>query len=98
MREQQLKEKRSVRYEGIWRDRDPAEAPQGRRADDRLKAPQAGDTVIRDHVQGESRSAKRPRLDDLIILRADGTPTTTSRSSSTITTWASPTSSAATTT
>jgi glutamyl-tRNA synthetase len=40
----------------------------------RLKAPQQGSTIIHDHVQGEVTVANT-ELDDLIILRADGTPT-----------------------
>jgi glutamyl-tRNA synthetase len=40
----------------------------------RLKAPQSGATTIRDHVQGEVTVANA-ELDDLIILRSDGTPT-----------------------
>ena len=40
----------------------------------RLKAPQQGSTTIRDHVQGDVTVANS-ELDDLIILRADGTPT-----------------------
>src|SRR6185437_3436162 len=74
MRERQRAEGRSIRYEGVWRDRDPAEAPAGVPPVIRLKAPQSGETVIRDHVQGEVRVANS-QLDDLILLRADGTPT-----------------------
>ena len=74
MRERQLAEKRSVRYEGIWRDRDPREAPPGVPPVIRLKAPQSGETVIADRVQGEVRVANA-QLDDMILLRADGTPT-----------------------
>lgn len=74
MREKQRQEGRSIRYEGIWRDRDPAEAPPGVAPSIRLKAPQTGETVIRDHVQGEVTVANT-QLDDLIILRGDGTPT-----------------------
>jgi glutamyl-tRNA synthetase len=74
MREKQRAEGRSIRYEGIWRDRDPGEAPPGIAPVIRLKMPQTGETVIRDHVQGEVRVANA-QLDDLIILRADGTPT-----------------------
>ncbi len=40
----------------------------------RLKAPQQGATKIHDRVQGEVTVANA-ELDDLIILRADGTPT-----------------------
>ncbi len=74
MRERARAEKRSVRYDGTWRDRDPSEAPPGVPPVIRLKAPQQGSTTIRDHVQGEVTVANT-ELDDLIILRADGTPT-----------------------
>ena len=73
-RERARAEGRPVRYEGTWRDRDPSEAPPGVKPAIRLKAPQEGETVINDHVQGEVRVANA-QLDDLIILRADGTPT-----------------------
>jgi glutamyl-tRNA synthetase len=74
MRARARAEKRSVRYDGTWRDRDPAEAPPGVAPAIRLKAPQAGATTIHDRVQGEVTIANA-ELDDLIILRADGTPT-----------------------
>ncbi|MGB9644493.1 MAG: glutamate--tRNA ligase [Stellaceae bacterium] len=74
MRERARAEKRSVRYDGTWRDRDPSEAPAGVAPAVRLKAPQHGATTIHDHVQGEVTVANT-ELDDLIILRADGTPT-----------------------
>src|SRR4051795_1802781 len=74
MREKARAEKRSVRYDGTWRDRDPAEAPPGVAPVIRLKAPQTGATTIRDLVQGEV-TVKNSELDDLILLRADGTPT-----------------------
>jgi glutamyl-tRNA synthetase len=74
MREKARAEGRPVRYDGTWRDRDPAKAPPGIPPVVRLKAPQEGETVIHDHVQGEVTVANA-QLDDLIILRADGTPT-----------------------
>ena len=74
MRAKQKAEGRSMRYDGTWRDRDPSEAPKDVPPVIRLKAPQSGETVIRDHVQGEVTVANA-QLDDLIILRADGTPT-----------------------
>ena len=40
----------------------------------RIKAPREGETVVRDLVQGEVRVANA-ELDDMIILRSDGTPT-----------------------
>ena len=74
MREKARAEGRSVRYDGTWRDRDPREAPPGVKPAIRLKAPQTGETVIHDHVQGTVTVANE-QLDDLIILRSDGTPT-----------------------
>ncbi len=74
MRERAQAEGRPPRYDGRWRDRDPAEALPGVKPVIRLKAPRDGDTVIDDMVQGEVRVANA-EIDDLIILRGDGTPT-----------------------
>jgi glutamyl-tRNA synthetase len=74
MREQAVAEGRSPRYDGRWRDRDPREAPPGVQPAIRLKAPRDGDTVVEDLVQGTVRVANA-ELDDMIILRSDGTPT-----------------------
>src|SRR5216684_692233 len=74
MREKARAEGRPVRYDGTWRDRDPKAAPPGVKPAIRLKAPQTGETVIHDHVQGTVTVANA-QLDDLIILRSDGTPT-----------------------
>src|SRR5580658_7958099 len=74
MRDKARAEKRSVRYDGTWRERDPAEAPPGVPPVIRLKAPQQDETTIHDRVQGEVTVANA-ELDDLIILRADGSPT-----------------------
>jgi glutamyl-tRNA synthetase len=74
MRDKAKAEGRTIRYDGVWRERDPAAAPPGVAPVVRLKAPRDGATVIRDHVQGEVTVANE-QLDDLILLRADGTPT-----------------------
>ena len=74
MRALQKAEGRPQRYEGVWRNRDPSEAPAGIDPVVRLRAPQTGSTVIQDGVQGEVTVANE-QLDDLILLRADGTPT-----------------------
>ena len=74
MREQAAAEGRPPRYDGTWRDRDPAEAPPGAPSTIRIRAPQTGETVVDDLVQGCVRVANA-ELDDMIILRADGTPT-----------------------
>jgi len=67
-------EGRQWHYDGRWRDRDPAGAPPGVEPAIRLKAPHDGETVIDDLVQGSVRVANA-EMDDLIILRSDGTPT-----------------------
>jgi glutamyl-tRNA synthetase len=74
MRERAMAEGRPPRYDGRWRDRDPADAPAGIAPAIRLKAPRDGETMVRDLVQGDVRVANA-ELDDMIILRSDGTPT-----------------------
>ena len=63
-----------MRYDGRWRGRDPKEAPPGVAPVIRLKAPQNGKTIIQDLVQGEV-TVENAQLDDMVLLRADGTPT-----------------------
>ncbi|MCL4767697.1 MAG: glutamate--tRNA ligase [Hyphomicrobiaceae bacterium] len=74
MRRQAEAEGRPPVYGGIWRDRDPAEAPSGVKPAIRLKTPRTGETAIEDRVQGRV-VLQNENLDDLIILRSDGTPT-----------------------
>lgn len=74
MRELARKEGRPMRYDGRWRDRDPSEAPPGVKPVVRLKAPQTGETVVDDQVQGRVTWQNKD-LDDLVLLRSDGTPT-----------------------
>ncbi len=74
MREAAGKQGRSKLYDGRWRNRDPAEAPEGIEPAIRLKAPLDGETVIRDLVQGEV-TVENDQLDDMILLRQDGTST-----------------------
>src|SRR3954470_19578634 len=74
MREQAIAEGRPPRYDGRWRDRDPAEAPKDVPPVIRLKAPRDGETVVHDLIQGDVRVANA-ELDDMIILRSDGSPT-----------------------
>jgi glutamyl-tRNA synthetase len=74
MREKAKAEGRSARYDGTWRDRDPKEAPPGVAPVIRLKAPQEGETVVDDRVQGRVTVANE-QLDDMVLLRSDGTPT-----------------------
>ena len=74
MREAAIVAGRPPRYDGRWRDRDPAEAPAGVDPAIRLRAPREGETVVEDLVQGTVRVANA-ELDDMILLRSDGTPT-----------------------
>jgi len=74
MRETARAEGRPMGYNGHWRDRDPSEAPAGVNPVVRFKSPNAGETVIRDQVQGDVTVANA-QLDDMILLRADGSPT-----------------------
>jgi glutamyl-tRNA synthetase len=74
MREEAKAEGRPPRYDGRWRDRDPDEAPKGIAGAIRVKAPQTGETVVQDQVQGRI-SFPNKDFDDFIILRSDGSPT-----------------------
>jgi len=74
MREKARAEGKPLRYDGRWRDRDPATAPAGAKPVIRLKAPQTGETVVNDEVQGRV-VWQNENLDDLVLLRSDGTPT-----------------------
>jgi len=61
-------------YNGLWRDRDPSEAPPGAKFAIRLKAPLAGETVVEDQVQGRVHW-QNESLDDVVLMHSDGTPT-----------------------
>lgn len=74
MRETARAEGRTVFYDGTWRDRDPSDAPAGVDPVIRFKAPREGKTVIEDLVQGAVVTGNE-QLDDLILLRSDGSPT-----------------------
>jgi glutamyl-tRNA synthetase len=74
MREAQRAAKQPLRYDGRWRDRDPAEAPAGAPFSVRLRAQSEGETAIEDLVQGRV-VVRNAELDDMVLLRSDGTPT-----------------------
>jgi glutamyl-tRNA synthetase len=73
MRKKARAEGRTRLYDGMWRDRDPSDAPAGMKPTIRLRAPLTGETVIEDQVQGRV-VWQNENLDDLVLLRADGTP------------------------
>ncbi len=61
----------NAKFRSPWRDK----APKSEGAYTiRLKAPQTGKTVIKDLIQGEI-TVDNTELDDMIMLRSDGTPT-----------------------
>jgi glutamyl-tRNA synthetase len=74
MRAKARAESKPPRYDGRWRDRPASEAPAGVKPVVRLKAPQLGETVLDDLVQGRVAWANE-NLDDFVLLRSDGTPT-----------------------
>ncbi len=74
MRAKAKAEGRPVGYNGYWRDRDPSEAPAGVKPVVRFRSPNDGATILADQVQGDV-TFQNEQLDDLVLLRADGTPT-----------------------
>jgi len=74
MRAEQRANKRPMRYDGRWRDRECGPEQEGAPFAVRLKAPRDGETVIEDRVQGRV-VVQNSELDDMILLRSDGTPT-----------------------
>jgi len=60
-------------FQSPWRDADPTTWPDAPFAI-RMKAPREGETVIDDQVQGRV-VIQNATLDDMIVLRSDGTPT-----------------------
>ncbi len=74
LREAQRAAKQPMRYDGRWRDRAPGPEQDGKPFALRLKAPRDGETVIEDLVQGRV-VVQNSELDDMILLRSDGTPT-----------------------
>lgn len=74
MRAEAMAAGRPPRYDGRWRDRAAGPAEEGKPFAIRLRAPREGVTEVEDLVQGTVR-VSNTELDDMIILRSDGTPT-----------------------
>jgi len=74
MRAEQKAKGLPLRYDGRWRDRPAIDAPEGVAPVIRLRAPQEGETVVEDLVKG-CVTVQNAQLDDMVLLRADGTPT-----------------------
>ncbi|KEJ89495.1 glutamate--tRNA ligase [Sulfitobacter donghicola] len=71
-RETARAEGRSTLYRSPWRDADPSSHPDAPYVI-RIKAPDGGQTIIRDVVQGDVK-IDNAQLDDMILLRSDGSP------------------------
>jgi glutamyl-tRNA synthetase len=74
MREEQKAAGKPMRYDGRWRMRNPGPEQQGKPYVVRLKARQDGETIVHDQVLGHVRF-ENSQLDDMVLLRSDGTPT-----------------------
>jgi len=72
-REKARAEGQPTLFQSPWRDADPASHPDAPYVL-RLKAPKDGEITIKDKVQGKV-TWKKDTLDDLVLLRSDGTPT-----------------------
>ncbi|WP_298857175.1 glutamate--tRNA ligase [uncultured Sulfitobacter sp.] len=71
-RETARAEGRSTLYRSPWRDADASSHPDAPFVI-RIKAPDGGQTIIRDTVQGDV-TIDNAQLDDMILLRSDGSP------------------------
>ena len=71
--EQEAKGASYAVFQSPWRDVDAANHPDAPYVI-RMKAPRDGETVIDDQVQGKV-TVRNDQLDDMIVLRSDGTPT-----------------------
>lgn len=70
-RQEALAQGKPLKYDGRCRNRDKR---QGKNAAVRFKMPQEGETVVHDLIRGRI-VFENAQLDDLIIIRSDGTPT-----------------------
>ncbi|HST36744.1 MAG TPA: glutamate--tRNA ligase [Allosphingosinicella sp.] len=73
-REAAQAERRPLRIVSPWRDGSREQPGPDAPYVVRLKAPQAGETVIEDQVQGQV-IVRNSELDDFVLLRSDGSPT-----------------------
>jgi glutamyl-tRNA synthetase len=74
LRERALLDKEHFIFHSPWRDKTPDQKPDGIKPVIRIKAPRAGQTIVEDLLQGKV-IVQNSHLDDMILLRSDGTPT-----------------------
>jgi glutamyl-tRNA synthetase len=77
-KEQEARKVDRVKYDGLCRRLDPAEAAHriaaGEKYTIRFKMPQEGSTTARDHLRGDIVTENK-YLDDYVVLKSDGLPT-----------------------
>jgi len=73
-RQRAISANQSFLFQSPWRDAEASSYPQDRKPAVRLKAPREGATIVQDLVQGAVR-VENSHLDDMVLLRSDGTPT-----------------------
>ena len=71
-KETALKSGTSTLFKSPWRNADPSSHPDSPYVI-RIKAPETGETIIQDEVQGKI-IIKNNQLDDMVLLRSDGSP------------------------
>jgi glutamyl-tRNA synthetase len=74
MRERALLDKAHFIFHSPWRDKTQDQNPDGIKPVIRIKAPRDGQTIVDDLLQGKV-VVQNSHLDDMILLRSDGTPT-----------------------
>ena len=73
-RAEAIEQKRHFIFKSQWRDADSLFHPQDIKPVIRLKSPREGKTIIHDKLQGDV-TIENSHLDDMILLRSDGTAT-----------------------
>lgn len=74
MREAAREAGKPTGYDGRWRNKPTSDAPEGAPYVVRIKAPESGDILVADEVQGDVRFPAAD-IDDFVLLRSDGSPT-----------------------
>ncbi|MDF2965507.1 MAG: glutamate--tRNA ligase [Rickettsiaceae bacterium] len=73
-REEAIQKGEHFLFNSPWRDKAPEDHPNNIKPVVRLKAPRTGQTIVNDLLQGQV-VVENSHLDDMVLLRSDGTPT-----------------------
>ena len=74
LRDEAIAKKEHFIFHSPWRDADASKYPKDIKPVVRLKAPREGVTIVKDLLQGDV-VVQNSHLDDMVLLRGDGTPT-----------------------